>query len=134
MDRTSLFLAGALTLLTTATSGAEPTDAQLEDWTIFLRSISLPVTSEVCGPLLGDAANYAAIAGIWLAANGDQILRGREFAKTGTPEGRDFNQLYADMAADFRKKLLAKPDDVRRALCKESLETLKKSVRPATGS
>jgi hypothetical protein len=125
MDRTLLFLGATLAALTAVASATEPTDAQMQDWRIFLRSISLPATSEVCGPLLGNEANYTEIADRWLATNGDRIQRGRDFAKAGTPEGRDFDRLHADMAADFKKKLLAKPDGAKRAICRESLETLK---------
>ena len=41
-------------------SPEKPTDAELNDWMTFLRSISLPVTTEVCTPLLAGPTTSAA--------------------------------------------------------------------------
>lgn len=109
-------------------STAQPTEAELDDWMAFLRSVSLPITSEVCSPLLGDKADYATVAAQWVAAHQPQIDRGREFAKAGSPEGRDFEQYHDSMAADFKVKLLAKPEAAQMTICTESLSALRDGV------
>ena len=103
----------------------KPTDAELNDWMTFLRSISLPVTTEVCTPLLADKGDYAGVASKWLDAHQAEISRGRDFAKTGLPKDRDFDQYHANMAADFKQKLLAKPEASQRAICTDSLNAMK---------
>lgn len=119
-------------LLTTAFAAQatpdKPTDAELDEWMTFLRSISLPVTTEVCTPLLADQGDYAGIAAKWLAAHQAEIFRGRDFAKAGLPKDRDFDQYHANMAADFKQKLLAKPEASQLAICADSLKALQKGI------
>ncbi|MCC6757156.1 MAG: hypothetical protein IT474_04225 [Arenimonas sp.] len=103
----------------------KPTDAELNDWMTFLRSISLPVTTEVCTPLLADEGDYSDAATKWLEAHQAEISRGRDFAKAGLPKDRDFDQYHANMAADFKQKLLAKPEASQRAICTDSLNAMK---------
>lgn len=104
----------------------KPTDAELDDWMTFLRSISLPVTAEVCTPLLATQGDYAAVAAKWLEAHQAEISRGRDFAKAGSPKDRDFDQYHANMAADFKQKLLAKPEASQLAICADSMNALQK--------
>jgi hypothetical protein len=116
---------------TVSASTSNPTDAELNDWMAYLKSVSLPVTIEVCSPLLAGKASYSEIAKQWLDAHADEIQRGHDFAVAGTPKGRDFDQYYAAMLADFKQTLTAKPDDAKLKVCNESLEALQKSdVRP----
>ena len=106
----------------------KPTDPELDDWMTFLRSISLPVTTEVCTPLLADQEDYAGVAAKWLETHQAAISRGRDFAKAGLPKDRDFDQYHANMAADFKQKLLAKPEDSQRTICTDSLNALRKGI------
>ena len=106
----------------------KPTDAELNDWMTFLRSISLPVTTEVCTPLLADKGDYANVAAKWLDAHQAEISRGRDFAKAGLPKDRDFDQYHANMAADFKQKLLTKPEASQLAICTDSLNALQKGI------
>lgn len=106
----------------------KPTDAELDDWMTFLRSISLPITTEVCAPLLADQGDYAGVAAKWLDAHQEEISRGRDFAKAGLPKDRDFDQYHANMAADFKQKLLAKPEAAQLAICTDSLNALQKGI------
>lgn len=122
-----------LSLLLTSSFAAQaspekPTDAELNDWMAFLRSISLPVTTDVCAPLLADRGDYAGVAAKWLETHHGEILRGRDFAKASSPEDRDFDQYHANMATDFKQKLLAKPESSQRAICTDSLNALKKGT------
>jgi len=112
-------------------SSAQPTDAELADWTAFLRSLSVPVTVELCPALLPGHPDYANIAGNWLTAHEAQIERGREFARAGLPQGHDFDQYHAAMVADFKQKLLAKPESAQMKMCTETLNMLQKG--PAAG-
>lgn len=109
---------------TASASTDKPTDAELNDWMAYLKSLSLPVTSEVCNPLLADKAAYSEIAQKWLGAHAEEIKRGHDFAVAGSPEGRDFDQYHAAMVTDFKQKLVAKPDDAKLKICNESLEAL----------
>ncbi|GEM_PF-4531951 len=122
-----------LSLLLTSSFAAQaspekPTDAELNDWMAFLRSISLPVTTDVCAPLLADRGDYAGVAAKWLETHRAEISRGREFAKAGLPKDRDFDQYHANMAADFKQKLLAKPEASQLAICSDSLHALQKGI------
>ncbi len=109
-------------------SPEKPTDAELNDWMTFLRSISLPVTTEVCMPLLAAQGDYADVAARWLEAHQTEISRGRDFAKAGSPKDRDFDQYHANMAADFKQKLLAKPEASQLAICTDSMNALQKGI------
>lgn len=126
--RTLLFIALSASSLLAQASTEQPTDAELGDWMTFLRSVSLPVTTEVCAPLLADKADYPAVATQWMQAHQAEIERGREFARAGMPEGRDFDKEHAAMAADFRAKLMAKPEATRLGMCSDSLNVLSKGL------
>ncbi|GAB3001423.1 hypothetical protein GCM10010960_07040 [Arenimonas maotaiensis] len=128
----------ALSLLLTSAFAAQaspekPTDAELNDWMAFLRSISLPIITEVCTPLLADQGDYAGVAAKWLETHHAEIARGRDFTKAGSPKDRDFDQYHANMAADFKQKLLAKPEASQRAICTDSLNALQKSIPNSAG-
>jgi hypothetical protein len=129
----SLILALLFVPLAAPASTAEPTEAELNDWMAFLRSVSLPVTTEICAPLVAGKADYAAAASQWTTVHQSEIDRGREFARAGSPAGRDFEQYHAAMAADFKAKLSAKPESARAAICEDSLKVLKKAA-PAAGA
>lgn len=126
----SLLLTSSFTV---QASPDKPTDAELTDWMTFLRSISLPVTTEVCTPLLAGQGDYVGVAAKWLETHHAEISRGREFAKAGLPKDRDFDQYHANMAADFKQKLLAKPEASQRAICTDSLNALQKSLPNSAG-
>ena len=106
----------------------KPTDAELGDWMLFLRSVSLPVTKDVCTRLLSGNADYSEAADKWLVAHEAEIARGRELAKAGLPKDRDFDQYHAAMAEDFRQKIVAKPEAAKLSLCTDSLKTLQNGV------
>ena len=134
MKRSIVFLASTLAVFSVHASTSKPTDAELDDWMAFLRSVSLPVTREVCGPLLQGEANYVDVAGRWLESHGEAIRRGREFALAGNHKDRDFGQYHAAMLEDFKQKVLARSDDARLSLCKESLEALQKGLTQPGGA
>ena len=127
--KNSLLLFPVLAATFTASASTDkPTDAELNDWMAYLKSVSMPVTSEVCSPLLAGKAEYSEIAQRWLDAHAEEIKRGHDFAVAGTPKGRDFDQYYAAMQADFKQKLIAKPDDAKLKICNESLQALQNGV------
>ncbi len=61
----------------------EPTDEELNDWFLYLRSIAIPATIEVCTPVLENKEAFNAAANGWLEANKPGIARGKEVAISG---------------------------------------------------
>lgn len=113
---------------TASASATKPTDAELNDWMSYLKSVSLTVTSEVCSPLLEAKAGYPEIAQRWLEIHADEIKRGHDFAVAGNPKDRDFDQYTAAMLADFKQKLMAKSNAQKLTICNDSLQALRKGV------
>ena len=129
MIRSILFLTTLLAASTAVASPEKPTDSELNDWTTYLRSVSLPVTMDACPAVLPADAGYADVARRWLESHGEAIKRGHDFAVAGNPKDRDFDQYIAAMLQDFKVKFLAKPAEVKLKLCKESLDALQKHAK-----
>jgi len=134
MNRLSILIAASLAFSSAIASTDKPTDTELNDWKIYLRSVSLPAAIDICPTVLPENSDYAQFAHLWLEANSEQIKRGRDFAIAGSPKDRDFDQFTANMLADFKEKFQAKPADFKLKMCKDSLETMQKSLAKPSGA
>lgn len=134
MNRLTIFIAASLAFGSAIASTDKPTDSELSDWKTYLRSVTLPAAIEICPSFLPEKSDYAQVAHLWLETNGEQIKRGHDFAQAGSPKDRDFDQFTANLLADFKEKFQAKPAEFKMKMCKDSLETMQKSVTKPSGA
>lgn len=107
----------------------EPTDAELDDWFIYLRSIAIPATIEVCTPVLENKEAFIAAANGWLEANKTGIARGKEVAISGLPEGKTLDESNSSMVQKFVLQFNSETNAKKVARCLQYQDTYIKSTK-----
>jgi hypothetical protein len=121
-------LAFSMTLLTIASNlslAKDPTDAELKEWMIYVRSAGTAAILELCTPLVPNQEDFALTIDDWLRTNSAAIARGKETALAGLPKGQTLDQFNAAMVADFKNKFNKEPAAQKTKLCAQYLDRYK---------
>lgn len=117
-------------LLAGAAQAYEPTDAELDDWMNYMRSVGIPSTVKICGPLMNNESGFSAAADAWTAANQASVERGHALAQANPPKGKPLEEYTAALVQDFEAKLAAKPADEQARICTSYLKLLEQRTKP----
>ena len=122
------FLLLLLSLAAAPALATEPTDAELNDWMNYLRSVGIASTVKICGEALQDVPRFTSAAEAWSTANRESVERGHSLASANPPKGwktlEDYNEA---LIKDYEAKLSSKTQSERVAVCTKYLQTLEKS-------
>lgn len=124
--RTALLLS---VLLAGGAQAYEPTEAELDDWMSYMRSVGIPSTVKICGPLMNNEAGFTAAADAWTAANQAAVERGHALAQANPPKGQPLEEYTAGLVRDFESKLAAKPADEQMKICTGYLKLLEQRAK-----
>jgi hypothetical protein len=128
--RATLLLLLSLVVATSA-NAKEPTDAELDDWVNYLRSVGIPSTVKICSPVLQDEARVRSAADAWILANQASVDRGHALASTNPPKGsKSLDEYNAAMIKDYESKLEAMPAEEKLGVCNKYVELLEKRAKP----
>lgn len=120
----------ALLLLASANAWADqkqPTDAELSDWMNYLRSVGIPSTVKIRGPVLQDEARLQGASQAWFLLNQASVDRGHAVAASQPPKGwQSLEDYNAAMIQDFETKLGNKPAPEKLKICTDYLTLLEK--------
>jgi hypothetical protein len=116
-----------LSLTAIPAQAKEPTDAELDDWMNYLRSVGIPGTVKICGPVLGDEPGFKSTADSWSLANQASVARGKALASANPPKGwQSLDDYNAAMIKDYETKLSGKPANEKVEICTKYLSLLEK--------
>lgn len=108
----------------------EPTDAELQDWVNYLRSVGLPSIVKICGPALQDEAKVTRAVEEWTATNKESVERGRALVAANPPKGsKSVDEYNAGMIRDMEAKMTAMSQSDRLATCEKYLSMLEQRAK-----
>jgi hypothetical protein len=108
----------------------QPTDAELSDWMNYLRSIGIPSTVKICGPVLQDEARLKSASQAWFLHNQASVDRGYALAASHPPKGsKSLEDYNAAMVRDFETRLGSKPAPEKLKVCTDYLALLEKRAQ-----
>ena len=118
-----------LTLASGVSPAREPTDAELREWMLYVRSAGASALVDVCAPLVPNKEEFALAVDNWLKANSDAIARGKEVALSGLPKGQTLDKFNADIVADFKVKFDRQSDAQKTNACAKYIEVFKTTAK-----
>lgn len=108
----------------------QPTDAELSDWMNYLRSIGIPSTVKICGPVLQDEARLKSATQAWFLHNQASVDRGHAVAANHPPKGaKSLEDYNAAMIPYFEAKLGNQPAPEKLKMCADYLTLLEKRAQ-----
>lgn len=134
MQSTSFALLLSLTILATPVLAKEPTDAELNDWMHYLRSVGIPSTVETCGAVVHGKARFDSAAQGWLSANGERVARGQKVALAGlSSKWASLDEYNAAMVEDYQAKFAKISISEKKKICSDYLAVLEKGSPESEG-
>ncbi len=101
-------------------SAKQPTEAELDDWMLYIKSVGLPSTVEMCGIVLNEHVQLKAASAAWLETNKGAIERGHAFTVANHPKnGKSLDEYNAAMVEDFKVKFGKQPEDFKSSWCQK---------------
>jgi hypothetical protein len=108
-------------------SAKQPTEAELDDWMLYIKSVGLPSTVEICGVILKTDVQLKADSATWLETNKDAIERGHAFTVANHPKnGKSLDEYNAAMVEDFKVKFGKQPEEFKTSWCQKYAGSLDK--------
>jgi hypothetical protein len=108
----------------------DPSDAELNDWMTYVKSVGLPATVEMCSAVLKDEGQLKAAGDQWLEAKKDAIARGKAVAESSPPKnGMSVEEWNRGLVEDFRVKFAKQPDEFKLDWCQKYGDSLNSESR-----
>lgn len=129
MKNTKLLIALFLAFAASA-SAKQPTEAELDDWMLYVKSVGLPSTVETCGVILKNDVQLKAASATWLETNKEAIERGHAFTVANHPKnGKSLDEYNTAMVEDFKIKFGKQPEEFKTSWCQKYAGSLDKSAK-----
>ena len=129
MKNTKFFVAVILAFATNAVA-KEPTDAELDDWMLYLKSVGIPSTVEMCSIILKEDIQLKANSAKWLENNKDAIERGHVFAAANPPKNfKSTDDYNTSLVEDFKLKFGKQPEDFKISWCQKYADSIDKRAK-----
>jgi hypothetical protein len=125
--------AGVLAILTTVLisdvgSANEPKDGELNDWLVYVRSVSIPAVVELCTALVTDQANFASTIDHWTRSNSAAIAKGKDVAAAGLPKGKTLEEMNAALVKEQKDRFAQMTAAEKARVCALYRDTYKVSA------